>query len=380
MSLVRISTATCLDYDEGRIRKALDELLEPIGGMSAFVRPGMRVLLKPNLIHGTPPERGATTHPAVLKAVVEMVRTCGGQAVVGESPGYQPFAVASKRSGLLDVIDRLKVDVASFADTVDVQLGAGHLVPSLPLAREAVEADLVINLPKLKSHGLVLYTGCVKNMFGVISGAQKAGYHLRFQDTETFSRLLAEVYGAVRPGLNILDGIIGMDGNGPRNGDPAPMGVLIAGADGVAVDAVACAGIGLGSTASAPVRIAARMGLGTADLEQIEILGSGFRTMADHQFHLPHSGRPSMRKIAMSGHLGKVLRGILIPRPSVRLSGCKGCRICVQACPAKAITLRGGVAVIDASRCIRCYCCQELCEHGAIHIVASPIARILRGR
>ena len=377
MSESRVSAVRCPDYDTARVKESVQALLAPLGGMQSFVSAGQTVLIKPNLIHGTPPERGATTHPEVLRVVIEQVRNAGGRPVVGESPGYESFSTAARKSGLLPVIEELEVPIVPFDTWTQVQLGPGHLVPSLPIAEPVVQADAVISLPKVKSHGLVVYTGCVKNMFGVICGTQKAQYHLRFQDREAFSRLLAEIYAAARPTLSILDGIIGMDGNGPRNGDPAPLGLMLAGADGVAVDAVACSIVGIDPLESPPIRIAAQMGLGTASLRQIDLAGPPIETLKTGSFRAPRSVRPSVRQRLMSGRTGGVLRNLLTTRPTINLGGCRGCTICARACPAQAITMRGGKARVDYNKCVRCYCCQEVCEHGAIELATPPLARLL---
>ena len=377
MTKSRVSVVRCVDYDTARVNESVHALLAPLGGMRSFVSPGQTVLIKPNLIHGTPPERGATTHPEVLRAVIEQVRDAGGRPVVGESPGYESFSVAARKSGLLQVMEELGVPAVPFDAWIDVQLGPGHLVPSLPIARPVVEADAVINLPKVKSHGLVVYTGCVKNMFGVICGTQKAQYHLRFQDREAFSRLLAEIYAAARPTLSILDGIIGMDGNGPRNGDPAPLGLMLAGADGVAVDAVACRVVAIDPLESPPIRIAAEMGLGTASLSRIELAGPPIEELKTTSSELARV-RPSVRQRAMSGRTGIALRNLFTTRPTVKPDECRGCTICARACPAQAIEMRDGKARVDYSKCVRCYCCQEVCEHGAIELATPPLARLVR--
>ena len=377
MSRSQVSVVRCPSYDTARVKASVQELLAPLGGVQSFVSPGQTVLIKPNLIHGTPPERGATTHPEVLRAVIEEVHGAGGRPVVGESPGYESFTTAARKSGLLTVIEELDVPIVPFDTWTEVRLGPGHLVPSLPIAGPVVAADVVISLPKLKSHGLVVYTGCVKNMFGVICGTQKAQYHLRFQDREAFSRLLAEVYSVARPTLSILDGIIGMDGNGPRNGDPAPLGIMLAGADGVAVDAVACRIVGIDPLESPPIRIAAQMGLGTASLRQIDLAGPPIEELKTTGFQAPRSMRPSIRQRAMSGRAGIILRNLFTTRPTVHPGGCRGCTICARACPAQAIEIRDGKAQMDYSKCLRCYCCQEVCEYGAIRLATPPLARLL---
>lgn len=375
-----VSVVRCSDYDSERVRRSVHALLAPLGGMSAFVSPGQRVLIKPNLIHGTPPERGATTHPEVLRAVIGEVRASGGEPVVGESPGYESLHVAAKKSGLLEVMEELEVPAIAFEAWTDVRLAPGRLVPSLPIATPVVEADVVISLPKLKSHGLVVYTGCVKNMFGVICGTQKAQYHLRFQDREVFSRLLAEIYAVARPTLSILDGVIGMDGNGPRNGDPAPLGLMLAGADGVAVDTVACRIVNIDPLTSPPIRIAAQMGLGAASLHEIELAGPPIQTLVMSGFRAPRAVRPSMRQRVMSGRTGAAMRNLFTTRPAINSQACRGCTICASACPAKAIEMRGRQALIDYNKCVRCYCCQEVCEHGAIDLRTPLLARLMHLR
>ena len=378
MSESRVSAVRCPDYDTARVKESVQALLAPLGGMQSFVSAGQTVLIKPNLIHGTPPERGATTHPEVLRAVIGEVRDAGGIPVVGESPGYESLTTAVWKSGLLPVIEELGVPIVAFDAWTEVQLEPGHLVPSLPIAKPVADADVVISLPKIKSHGLVVYTGCVKNMFGVICGTQKAQYHLRFQDRETFSRLLAEIYAAARPALSILDGIVGMDGNGPRNGDPAPLGIMLAGADGVAVDAVACRIVGIDPLQSPPIRIAAQMGLGTASLHEIDLAGPPIEALKTNGFRVPRTVRPSVRQRLMSGRTGKVLRNLFTTRPTVNPGGCRGCTICARACPAQAIEMHHGKARINYSKCVRCYCCQEVCEHGAVELATPPLARLLR--
>jgi len=188
------------------------------------------------------------------------------------------------------------VEATPFETWRDVPLGPGSIVPSLPIAEPILEADAIISLPKLKSHGLVLYTGCVKNMFGVICGSQKAQFHLRFQDREAFSTLLTEIYATAKPTLSILDGIIGMDGNGPRNGDPFNLGILMAGSDGVALDAVACSIVGIDPVESPPLRLASEKGYGTVNLDSIHIHGPFIEELKAEGFRVPRAARPSIRQ------------------------------------------------------------------------------------
>ncbi|MCR4426732.1 MAG: DUF362 domain-containing protein [Firmicutes bacterium] len=378
MSPASVSVVRCSGYDVERVRDAVHSVLAPLGGMESFVHPGQTVLIKPNLIGGAPPENAVTTHPAVLRAVIEEIWGSGGTPVVGESPAYESFESAARKSGLLQVMAELGVEHAPFSASREIEISPVRVIPRIPVAAPVLDADVIISLPKLKTHGLVSYTGCVKNMFGVVVGTAKAKFHLRFQDRDVFSSFLAEIYGHVKPDLSILDGILAMEGNGPRNGKPVPMGVLLAGADGVAVDAVACAAIALDPRDVPPVAIAADFGYGVDRLEDITIHGPELSEIVWRGFDVPRSVRPSLRQRAMSGKIGRALRNALTTRPSVIRPSCAGCRLCARACPAGAITIAEGKARIDLDKCIRCYCCQELCEHEAIVLSTPPLARLLR--
>ncbi|MEA4882077.1 MAG: DUF362 domain-containing protein [Clostridia bacterium] len=373
-----VSIVRCADYDRARVKQALHAAIAPLGGIEAFVSPGSRVLIKPNLIAGTPPERGATTHPEILRAVIEEVRSAGGEATVGESPGAESFRTAARKSGLLEVMEELSVEEASFSNTREVHLGSGHIAPSLPIAEPILDADVIISLPKLKAHGLVAYTGCIKNMFGVISGVSKAKYHLRFQDRDTFSALLAQIYAVATPTLSILDGIVAMEGNGPRNGDPVSLGLLLASTNGLAADIAACSIIGLNPMDSPPLSAAADLGLGPRSLADVAVSGPPIDELKVVGFKTPRASRPSLRKTLTTGWAGITLRNMLTTRPALLPRECRGCGVCARACPAQAITMANGAAHFDYSKCIRCYCCQELCERGAIVLKTPPLAGLFR--
>ena len=223
-----VSLTKVPDYDRGKMGEALERLLEPLGGMAAFVLPGERVLLKPNMLYGKAPECAVTTHPEVLRAVIDLVKNAGGVPLVGDSPGFGDIRKVAEKSGLLQVCTDTGAELVEFAEAVEVA-GTG-LFKRLELARPYLEADRVINLPKLKTHEMMTMTCAVKNLFGAVVGHAKAGWHLKAgADREMFARMLLEIYLLRKPDLTIVDAITAMEGNGPGSGDPVHVGLLLAG-------------------------------------------------------------------------------------------------------------------------------------------------------
>ncbi len=261
----KISIIRCNDYDHTQVREAMNSLLEPLGGIGAFVRPGERVLLKPNLLAAKAPEAAVTTHPAVVKAVAEMLRDAGCRVMIGDSPGIGGFRKVADKSGISQAALESGAELVDFDETIEVK-GEGTF-RRIAIARAYWEADKIINLPKLKTHEMMTMTCAVKNLFGAVVGAEKPAWHLKAGTSrEQFARLLLEIYLLKMPVLNIVDGIVAMEGNGPGSGDPVRLGALIAGVNPVAVDVVAGRLAGIPAELLCVEREAARMGLaGTAD-------------------------------------------------------------------------------------------------------------------
>ena len=234
----RIALARCDNYELSLVRAAILLLLEPIGGIGSFVKPGERILLKPNMLSVKSPDQAVTTHPAVVRVVAELVREAGGLVLIGDSPGMGSFQRVADKSGIARAAAESGAELVEFNETVDLP-GSGTF-RRFSLARAFWEADKVINLPKLKTHEMMTMTCAVKNLFGAVVGAEKAGWHLKAgASREQFARLLLEIYLLKKPLLNIVDAVVSMEGNGPGSGDPLQVGALIAGVNPVAVDMVA---------------------------------------------------------------------------------------------------------------------------------------------
>jgi uncharacterized Fe-S center protein len=256
---------------------------------------------------------------------------------------------------------------------VEVKNPEGRAFKRFSLARRVVDADVLISLPKFKTHGLTLFTGGVKNLFGCLPGLQKAEMHLRAPKSEAFSQMLVDLLVAVRPGLTIMDAIVGMEGNGPSNGAPRKIGAVLASTDPVAVDCVACQIVGVAPMDVATTRLATAQGKGEGDPRHIEVAGDRIERMRIDGFRLP-SGHGGIWRTA---RLTSFLQSRLVAKPAVVAELCRGCWTCEEHCPAAAISRNGRLPAFDYGKCIRCYCCQEMCLHDAIALRRPLLPRLL---
>jgi uncharacterized protein (DUF362 family)/Pyruvate/2-oxoacid:ferredoxin oxidoreductase delta subunit len=369
VSLQKVET-----YERTAVTAGLIRLLEPLGGMAAFVRPGERVLLKPNMLYGKAPECAVTTHPEVLRGVILLVREAGGIPLVGDSPGFGDLRKVAAKSGMLAVIEETGAELVEFSETVEVA-GSG-LFKRLELARPYLEADRIINLPKLKTHEMMTMTCGVKNLFGAVVGHAKAGWHLKAgADREMFARMLLEIYLLRFPDLTIVDAITAMEGDGPGSGDPVSVGLLLAGVNPVAVDVIAGEIAGIPKKLLFVERAALKLGIDGADRESITTIGAGLHEARVAPFRLPPI---SDVQFGLPLFLKNRLRHYLTTRPCAVPEKCKLCGICVSACPPRAIAIKEGRLHFDYHACIRCFCCRELCPDGALEITEGAILKLAK--
>jgi uncharacterized protein (DUF362 family)/Pyruvate/2-oxoacid:ferredoxin oxidoreductase delta subunit len=369
----QIILARCDNYELSRVRAAILLLLEPLGGMGAFVRPGERILLKPNMLSVKSPEQAVTTHPAVVRVVADLVREAGGRAVIGDSPGIGGFQRVADKSGIARAAAESGAELIEFDATVDLP-GKGTF-RRFTLARAYWEADKIINLPKLKTHEMMTMTCAVKNLFGAVVGAEKAGWHLKAgASREQFARLLLEIYLMKNPVLNIVGAIVAMEGNGPGSGDPLQVGALIAGVNPVAVDMVA------GRLAAIPKdllhveREARRMGLAGTAWEEIAVCGASLDSFLSKPFRLPVGLDV---QFGMPKFLSTILKRQLTSFPAADRQHCVLCGICRDACPPVAIEIKNSALTVDQGRCIRCWCCRELCPHDAMLVRQGLVLKVV---
>ncbi len=373
-----VSVARCSTYEPAEISAALAHALAPIGGMKAFVSPGQRVLLKINLLSRAIPERAVTTHPEFVRGVIREVKAVGGIVTVGDSPGGPNSAGAVRRlwteTGIGEVCEQEDVPLVLFDDDcVRVAVDESRLYGAFTLGRAVTETDVLITLPKLKTHGFMMFTGAVKNLFGCIPGLQKAQYHLKVPDRDDFANMLIDLLLACQPKLALMDAIVGMEGKGPAGGTPRHVGAILASADSVALDVIAASMAGLDLAEVYTNRAAARRGLGPKEISEVPTAGVDWRALAPDHFALPARDVTA----GMPPWLGKRLRGWTTARPVLeRPSDCTRCRKCEESCPVGAVHVGESGPVFDSSSCIRCYCCQELCPTQAIGLTVPALARL----
>jgi len=378
----QVTITRCRSYDLDAVRSAVASSLAPLGGMGRFVGKGERVLVKPNLLASRLPETAVTTHPAIVQAVVEEVQKAGAEAVIGDSPGGrnagQTYERLLGRTGMMGVVEATGCDWVSFDDSVvDVQAPNAGSFKRFTVGKAVADADRIIVLPKLKTHQLTYYTGAVKILYGYIPGLLKAEYHLHTgTDAETFSDLLLDLNGALPPTLAVMDAVVGMEGQGPSNGNPREIGLILASESCHALDLVACSIIGFDPMTVPTVRKAGERGIGPRDLGEVLISGEPIESVRVQDFAKP--GTMILAKVPPS--LIHAVGYLLGARPAIRRGRCISCGKCAEGCPPKAIRYKKGeIPSIRYRHCIRCYCCQELCPQGAVEVAYPWIRRVLGG-
>ena len=366
-----VSVVSCDSYDIDAVRAAVGAAMSPLGGIARYVRPGMKVLIKPNLLSASDLSKAITTHPAIVRAVVEMVQEAGAMALVGDSPGgsLENEPLVWRASGMLDVMEQTGARLVPFEGVEWKRVGGVDYY----IARPVFEVDLIINLPKLKTHMFTLYTGAVKNLFGVIPGTRKRQVHYRAPTPQEFSVALVDVLELVNPGLNIMDGIWGQEGLGPgASGVPRKYGCVAASVDPVALDSVLVQSMGGGQRNVLHLREAATRGLGEDDPALVQLVGDQ-RALDFGSVDFP-GPRWYVRIIPnwIGGPIGRATK----LRPYLQPSACIACKSCEEVCPVQAINV-DEYAVFDLEKCVGCLCCAEICPQGCIDAKPDIVARVI---
>jgi uncharacterized protein (DUF362 family)/Pyruvate/2-oxoacid:ferredoxin oxidoreductase delta subunit len=362
-SVSPVSIVKCQNYDEANVLVGLRQSIDLIGGIQTFVKKGHRVLLKPNLLYGKTPDKAVTTHPAIVKGMIRIVREAGGIPFIGDSPSIGGLMRAAEKAGIKRVADEMNCPLVEFNEPVLPPKGGRKIFKQLEIDRAVLEADVIINLPKLKTHSLTLLTLGVKNLFGCIPGPRKALWHLKAgEDRKTFAQILVDVYQIVHPSLTILDGIVGMEGNGPNSGRPISLGLILASGDSLSLDQIVCDLLGISRKSLLTNRVSFEQGMGK---DEIDVLGERMGDVKIPAFQFPTLSQPDWN---MPGFMRKALRNALTSKPVIDEEVCNACNQCVEICPPKTLTRKGKGLVFDYGKCIRCFCCQEVCPEGAISI------------
>lgn len=369
----KVSLVRCPDYSD--TRKAIAEAVELLGGLKDIIRPGDRVLLKPNILAANPPESAATTHPSVVASMCELVIQAGGKPIVGDGAGIsRPGATAKalKVSGIEEAAVRAGAQVINFetAGFTLVDVPEPLQFRKLYIANPVLEADVVISLPKLKTHELTYYTGAVKNFFGVLPLKCRKEIHL-LAKRDLFGEAVADVYSIVKPGFAVMDGVVGMEGNGPSHGNPKNSGVILASQDCVSLDVVAAELIGFD-----PLMIPTTAG----------VLKKGFGNKSPSIVGTPLKEVKTKFKKSVGGvttvppFITRSFGKYYTIYPRINPKKCTRCGACYLNCSPQAVEkLKDGEFRINEQKCILCFCCRELCPNNAVDINKSLLATLLTG-
>ena len=371
--MTKISISQCDSYNKENVQSAIDNCLENLGGLSSFIKSGDKVLIKPNILLAKEPEEAITTHPAVIEAVINAVQKIGAIPFVGDSPGGLVGNVGRhwEITGIEEVCNRLNVEILNFeaSGVYEKRINGNHY----HIAKPVLDVDFVINVPKIKTHGLTTLTCALKNMYGAIPGLTKVNYHKEAPKPSDFSSLVVDIFALTKPNLNIIDGIIGMEGSGPSSGNPKELGMILASTDGVALDSYICHILGKDPMKVATNKIAYERGLGEANINEIEVLGHQPPAITD--FKWPPGISSSMDMVP--NFIVKGLMKFYWSRPAINPDLCTNCKSCVNSCPVEALTIGVNIPEFNYPECINCLCCIEMCPQKAVHLDKSFLARLV---
>jgi uncharacterized protein (DUF362 family)/Pyruvate/2-oxoacid:ferredoxin oxidoreductase delta subunit len=365
-----VSIVQCPSYDKAA--EGVHQALELLGGIGRFVRPGDLVVIKPNMVAKKHPKEAATTHPAVVRAVIREVEQAGGRVVIAESPGG-PYHAGILKSlytgcGMHEAVQGTGAELNFDTGFEEVHFPEGETVKKFPVISPVLKADVIISLPKFKTHAMTSYTGAVKNLFGVIPGTYKAEMHFRLGERSAFCSMLVDLHECIRPHLSVMDGIWGMEGNGPTAGENRNIGLILASANAHALDLAACHLIGYRPEEVDTVRNAIDRGLVPASAAELTVLGESLKQHVMDDFKKPESHFNLLRVVPLPTAVNAKLTDWLSSRPAIDERECVGCGECARCCPPQAISMEGEKPRIHPEKCIRCFCCQELCPQKAVKI------------
>lgn len=368
----QVSIVRCADYTLDNVRSVVKKSFAHLGGLEKFVKKDQRVLIKPNLLSAKDPSRAITTHPSLVQVVVEEVQNIGAVPILGDSPG-------GVERGIKRVWENTKMsEVAGLTGAKLVAFESEGVYERRTkdgkryfIAKPVVDCDVIISLPKLKTHTLTLMTGAVKNMFGSIPGFRKSEYHRDAPKPKDFAGVIVDIYSLTKPHISLVDAVVCMDGDGPSSGDPKYLGLLLASTDAVALDMVGAKIMGFKDGEIDTTSIVQQRGLGPNSFSQIEILGEKLADLTIAKFVLPSN---RLLKLIPKFLLAPI-KPLVWVRPSILDGNCTNCNICVDNCPTHTIRKGEKTPYFDYTDCINCMCCHELCPQQAVFLKKSWIAK-----
>ncbi|MGD0818308.1 MAG: DUF362 domain-containing protein [Methanomassiliicoccales archaeon] len=372
-----VALVECEGYGRERALEAVRSSIELIGGIDRFVRPGQRILLKPNILAPSTADKCVATHPDVIYAVAKVLVDHGCKVILAESPGAGLIYSAANLKKAYETVgyDQVAIDLGielnEDIEWRDIANPDGVLMKRLKLIEPVFNVDAVVIVSKMKTHLFTLMTGAAKNVFGLVPGMEKATFHARLQRPEDFGRMIVDVNEFVKPTLEIMDAVDAMEGEGPQSGTPRRVGAILASSSYTALDVVASRIMSIDPNGVFTIRAAVERGLISEDLSDVEVVGGELEKFIVHDFKKPST---FMGKKKSGGKVEKAMLGLIklyALKPSIVRSMCIGCGKCYRGCPMKAISMKNGKAKVNQRKCIRCYSCHEFCVSHAIRLKRS---------
>lgn len=378
-----VSVRNCNDYSYENVKISIEKLIEDLGGLDKYIKPNSKVLVKPNLLMKKTPEEATTTHPMVVRVVCEKLLELNCKITIADSPGG-PYTLSSlksiyKATGLEEVAKDLGIELNYDISEIKVENKNASALRYMDIIKPIKDSDYVVNLCKLKTHQMATFTGGTKNLYGCIAGLKKAEIHYRFPTEELFcEEVLLDICSYINPVLTIMDGVIGMEGEGPSAGVPRKIGAILGSTSPYAIDYVACKLISLEAKRVPTLVGAIKRNFIKEDGTDINIIGDDIKPLIIHDFDIPNTSKDfRLLSSSLPKFIHEPITKAITPKPSVRHKDCIKCSKCIEACPAKVMKLKDKVE-IDLSKCIRCYCCHELCPKKAIDIKRSFIFKLIK--
>jgi uncharacterized protein (DUF362 family)/ferredoxin len=378
MTRARVAISRAANYEAKVLFPAIAKACSLIPETESLFRGGAKIFIKVNLLSPfSSVDRAIYTHPLFVRAVVEFLKNWNVSITIGDDLDKRrgdPFLSSGLKSALKD----LDVEFSILKDRgfQEVEAG-GELIKTTLFSREALEADLLINLPKLKTHSFTIFTGAIKNMFGLIPHGLRLKYHREHIWNEDFSNALVDIFSLRKPDLTIMDAVVAMEGEGPSSGNPRQVNLVLVSQDACALDAVAGKIIGLEPGQVFTTWHSHRRKQGIGDLKAIEIMGEKLEDVLVPDFKLSAIAFGLFRRYLPS-FLYAYFQHQLVFIPEIKREQCTGCGDCQRACPAHAIRMIDHRAFIDQSRCLHCLCCHESCSYNSIRLKQKPVGRLIR--
>lgn len=352
----------------------MDNLLAKLGGIETFVKPGQSVLIKPNMLTDKTPSEAVTTHPEVVRTLIHMLKHAGVKPFVADSPASAiKLENVWEKTGFKSMCLEENVELVNLEKSGSIDFNSSRY--SFNIAKPVLDADVIINVPKVKTHVLTTFTAGIKNMYGTVPGYQKAILHKLYPAPSDFGKIMAEIYRKTTPHLTIADAVIGMDGDGPSGGNPVKLGFLAASANAIALDLALCRILKIEPRS---IYYLTRLLKDDPELEKNLVIKS-IETDYDKPMEIPVKMPVTFFSRLIPGPIVKLLGPLIWVRPMIT-EKCVACSRCVEACPVKALSMISTEQkpVLKGKQCIGCCCCHEICPKKAITMTQSPLLNIAR--